>query len=143
VANGLGRPGLAALSDRLGRMRTYAGMFGVQAVAFALLPWAGHPVLFGALAVVVGLCFGGGFGISPAAVADYFGTEHSGAVLGGVIVAWSAAGVVGPLAISFIRDTTGSFDLAFYLFAAVSLVSIALPLVTNPPKDREPELEAA
>jgi MFS transporter, OFA family, oxalate/formate antiporter len=139
VANGLGRPGLAALSDRLGRMRTYAAMFAVQAVVFAALPWAQHPVLFGALAVVIGLCFGGGFGVSPAAVADHFGTENSGAILGGVIVAWSAAGVVGPLAISWIRDTTGSFDPAFYTFAGVALVSVALPLLTNPPADRQVE----
>jgi MFS transporter, OFA family, oxalate/formate antiporter len=56
-----------------------------------------------------------------------------------VIVAWSVAGVIGPLLISTIRDVTGSFDAALYLFAALSLVSIALPLVTDPPQDRQPE----
>jgi MFS transporter, OFA family, oxalate/formate antiporter len=136
VWNGVGRPGLAALSDRTGRMRTFAGMFVVQAAAFAALPYAESFVLFTVLASVIALCFGGGFGIMPAACVDFFGTEHGGAVFGAMIVAWSAGGVVGPLVISELRDVTGDFALPLLIFAGVSLVTAVLPLLTKPPEDR-------
>jgi MFS transporter, OFA family, oxalate/formate antiporter len=142
IFNGVGRPGLAALSDAVGRRQLFAGMFVVQAACFAVLPNSGNVVVFGIAASIIALCFGGGFGITPAAVADFFGTEHDGAVFGAMIVAWSAAGVVGPLLISEIRDATGSFDAALYLLAAISLVSVVLPLLARPPADRDPERAA-
>jgi MFS transporter, OFA family, oxalate/formate antiporter len=136
VWNGLGRPGLAALSDKTGRMRAFTGMFVVQAAAFAALPYVGSFWLFAILASVIALCFGGGFGIMPAASSDFFGTEHGGAVFGAMIVAWSAAGVVGPLVTSELRDATGDFTLPLLIFAGASLVSAALPVFTKPPGDR-------
>jgi MFS transporter, OFA family, oxalate/formate antiporter len=139
IWNGLGRPGLAALSDSTGRMRAFAGMFLIQAAAFAVLPFAEPFWLFAVLASVIALCFGGGFGIMPAASSDFFGTEHGGAVFGAMIVAWSAAGVVGPLAVSELRDLTGGFELSLWIFAGASLAFAALPLVTKPPKDRRPD----
>jgi MFS transporter, OFA family, oxalate/formate antiporter len=137
--NGLGRPGLAALSDKTGRMNAFAGMFVVQAAAFAALPFAEPFVLFAILASIIALCFGGGFGIMPAASSDFFGTKHGGAVFGAMIVAWSVAGVVGPLLVSELRDLTGDFRLSLFIFAGASLVCAALPLVTKPPKDRRPD----
>jgi MFS transporter, OFA family, oxalate/formate antiporter len=139
VFNGLGRPGVAWLSDSLGRTRTFLVMFLLQAACFAALPWATNIVVFTVLACIIGLCFGGGFGLTPAATVDYFGTEHNGAIVGATIVAWSAGGVVGPLVISELRDATGSFDLPLWLFAGASLVTALLPLVTKPPEDRRVE----
>jgi MFS transporter, OFA family, oxalate/formate antiporter len=136
VWNGVGRPGLAALSDRTGRMRAFTGMFLVQAAAFAALPYVGSFWLFAVLASVIALCFGGGFGIMPAASSDFFGTEHGGAVFGAMIVAWSAAGVVGPLVTAALREATGGFALPLLVFAGASLLCAALPLVTKPPADR-------
>jgi MFS transporter, OFA family, oxalate/formate antiporter len=139
VWNGLGRPGLAALSDRTGRMRTFTGMFVVQAAAFAALPFAEPFLLFAVLASVIALCFGGGFGIMPAASSDFFGTEHGGAVFGAMIVAWSAAGVVGPLVVSELREATDGFETALLIFAGASLVTALLPVITKPPADRRPD----
>jgi MFS transporter, OFA family, oxalate/formate antiporter len=139
IFNGLGRPGVAWLSDSLGRTRTYLAMFVLQAACFALLPIAEQIVLFGVLACVIAFCFGGGFGLTPAATVDYFGTEHNGAIVGATIVAWSAGGVVGPLVISELRDATDSFAVPLWLFAGVSLLAALLPLVTKPPKDRRPD----
>lgn len=139
VGNGVGRPGLAALSDRIGRMPTFGAMFVAQAGAFALLPLAGNVVVFAALAFLVGLCFGGGFGVAPAATVDYFGTEHNGAIVGATIVAWSAAGLVGPFTIGTIRDVTDSFDPALYTFAVIAAAAAVVPWFVKPPADRQPE----
>lgn len=143
VWNGVGRPGLAALSDRLGRMQTFRAMFVAQAIVFAILPYAGNILAFAVLASLIALCFGGGFGIMPAACVDFFGTEHGGAVFGGMIVAWSAGGVVGPLVIAELRTATGAFTLPLLVFAGVSLASALLPVITKPPADRRVEEPAA
>lgn len=136
IWNGLGRPGLAALSDKTGRMHAFTGMFVLQAAAFAALPFAEPFWLFAILASFIALCFGGGFGIMPAASSDFFGTEHGGAVFGAMIVAWSAAGVVGPLVVSELRGATGGFETAMFVFAGASLLAALLPIFTKPPTDR-------
>ncbi len=48
--------------------------------------------------------YGGGFSTIPAYLADMFGTMHVGGIHGRILTAWSAAGVLGPLAITSLRD---------------------------------------
>ena len=49
---------------------------------FFFLPSARSLPAFAVLALIVLLCYGGGFGTMPAFVADYFGTEHVGSIYG-------------------------------------------------------------
>jgi MFS transporter, OFA family, oxalate/formate antiporter len=85
------------------------------------------------LACVILFCYGGGFGTMPAFSADYFGSVNVGRIYGLMLTAWSAGGVVGPLLISKIRDSSGSYDTALYIIAALMVVSCILPLVVRPP----------
>jgi hypothetical protein len=48
--------------------------------------------------------YGGGFATVPAYLADLFGTRMVGAIHGRLLTAWSAAGVLGPILITYIRD---------------------------------------
>jgi len=48
--------------------------------------------------------YGGGFSTVPAYLADLFGTRMVGAIHGRLLTAWSAAGVLGPLLVGYIRD---------------------------------------
>jgi hypothetical protein len=48
--------------------------------------------------------YGGGFATVPAYLADLFGTRMVGAIHGRLLTAWSAAGVLGPVLVSYIRD---------------------------------------
>jgi MFS family permease len=59
---------------------------------------------------VLGFCvilsmYGGGFATVPAYLADIFGTQMVGAIHGRLLTAWSTAGVVGPVVVTYIRDT--------------------------------------
>ncbi|HWH32265.1 MAG TPA: OFA family MFS transporter, partial [Egibacteraceae bacterium] len=147
IFNGAGRVLWAWLSDHAGRMRVFLAMLGVQAVAFFLLARTGSILLFGVLAALVYLAYGGGFGTMPATAADYFGTRHAGAIYGAMIVAWSIGGVAGPLAIAAIAERTGGFSTPFTVIAVLALLSMALPLLTRPPAERgrapEPRRAAA
>jgi OFA family oxalate/formate antiporter-like MFS transporter len=136
IFNGAGRFVWASLSDVIGRRWVFLCLYLIQVALFLALPQASSVLLFGALACLILFCYGGGFGTMPAFAADYFGTVNVGRIYGLMLTAWSAAGVLGPLLISTIRDSTGSYDTALYIIAAIMLVSTALPLLVRPPRAR-------
>ena len=133
IANGVGRLFWAWLSDFIGRRNVFLVMFPLQAVVFWLIPSAGSLTAFAALALIILLCYGGGFGTMPAFVADYFGTEHVGTIYGLMLTAWSFAGVLGPTLIASLRENTGSYNQAMYIIAGLMLVSAVIPLMVRPP----------
>lgn len=137
IFNGVGRVLWGWGSDHMGRMRAFAAMLAIQVACFALLPSAGSAAFFSVIAALVYLCYGGGFGTMPAAAADFFGPRNAGAIYGAMIVAWSLGGVVGPLAIAAIVDSTGGFTTPFYLIAGLAAVSILVPVTTRKPEARQ------
>jgi hypothetical protein len=48
--------------------------------------------------------YGGGFATVPAYLADMFGTQFVGAIHGRLLTAWSAAGILGPVVVNYIRE---------------------------------------
>ncbi|MCS0494616.1 OFA family MFS transporter [Ancylobacter sp. MQZ15Z-1] len=105
--NSLGRIFWASLSDRIGRKNTYYCFFVLGIVLYVLLPTWGQLVIPGLF--VLSICvilsmYGGGFATVPAYLADIFGTQMVGAIHGRLITAWSAAGVIGPSLIAYMRQ---------------------------------------
>jgi len=133
IANGSGRFLWAWLSDAIGRKWVFLAMFLIQAVAFFLLPRTVAFAVFTALAFVILLCYGGGFGTMPAFAADYFGEQNVGSIYGLMLTAWGLGSVPGPLIMANIRETTGAYTTALYMLSALMLVSAVVPLVLRPP----------
>ena len=97
----------ASLSDKIGRKATYFTFFGLGIILYASAPTFAHmgsKGLFVASMCIILSMYGGGFATVPAYLADVFGTRYVGAIHGRLLTAWSAAGVVGPLVIGYIRD---------------------------------------
>jgi MFS family permease len=102
-----GRIFWASLSDRIGRKATYAVFFLLGLVLYASIPWTAATAslaLFVAFFCVILSMYGGGFATVPAYLADLFGTRMVGAIHGRLLTAWSAAGVLGPVLVNYIRD---------------------------------------
>ena len=102
-----GRIFWASLSDRIGRKATYAIFFLLGIALYASIPWTAAEVnlgLFVAFFCVILSMYGGGFATVPAYLADLFGTRMVGAIHGRLLTAWSAAGVLGPVLVNYIRD---------------------------------------
>ena len=133
IANGAGRLLWAWLSDVVGRRPVFLVMFLLQAIIFWLLPSAHGLPAFATLAVLVLLCYGGGFGTMPAFAADYFGADHVGSIYGLMLTAWGVAGVLGPTLMATLRERSGRYDDGLRLIAGLMLVSAIIPLLVRPP----------
>ena len=137
IANAAGRFLWAWLSDAIGRKWVFFVMFLLQAVLFFILPLVSVYVLLAIISFVIVSCYGGGFGTMPAFNADYFGPTNVGTNYGLMLTAWGVGGVLGPLLISRVIDTTDSYTLAFYIIAAIMLGSAVVAFIVRPP--RRPE----
>lgn len=115
VFNMLGRFFWASSSDYIGRKNTYWIFFALGIVLYCSVPFAAIRVsadpavvwlvLFYAATMIIFTMYGGGFATIPAYLADIFGTRYVGGIHGRLLTAWSTAGVVGPLAITSLRES--------------------------------------
>lgn len=135
IGNGAGRPITGIISDRFGRNRTMMGVFLLQAAFMALLA-SGIVQSFAVLLVVaafVGAMYGANLTLFPAMTYDFFGTKNGGVNYGLVFTAWGAGGVLGSIGSGFAKDVFGSFNVAFWVAAALLLVATVLVgLVKHP-----------
>jgi MFS family permease len=115
VFNMLGRFVWASSSDYIGRKNTYWIFFALGIVLYCSVPFAATRVsadpavmwlvLFYGATMLIFTMYGGGFATVPAYLADVFGTKYVGGIHGRLLTAWSTAGVVGPLAITSLRQS--------------------------------------
>ena len=136
VFNGGGRIVWAAVSDRIGRMPSFAAMLALQGVCLLILPHAANAVLFFVLAAVIYLCYGGGFGTMPATAGDYYGVKNAGAIYGLMLIGWSLGGIIGPIIASSLIGDDESYTLAYTVIGIIALASVLLTFITKLPKDR-------
>lgn len=116
VANMGGRFAWASTSDWIGRQRTYLIFFTAGMALYALIPLIakqsnvlppfGWLVLFYAVVLIIMTMYGGGFATIPAYLADLFGSKFVGGIHGRLLTAWSTAGVLGPWAITELRESS-------------------------------------
>jgi MFS family permease len=153
-----GRLVWAWVSDRLGRKATYALFFSLGPLLYAAVPLAGEQrnlVLFVACFAVILSMYGGGFGSMPAYVADLFGASHVGAIHGRVLTALSAAGLLGPTLVNYLRELwiaqgyskARAYDATLYIMAGLLVVGYLCNRAIRPPDvsgigepDAQPEL---
>ena len=116
VFNMIGRFIWASTSDRIGRRNMYWVFFAGGIILYLSIPLTAyqvnlHPTVFWlmvfyAATMLIFTFYGGGFATIPAYLADIFGTRYVGGIHGRLLTAWSVAGVLGPLAITSLRQHT-------------------------------------
>jgi len=114
VFNLIGRFFWASISDYIGRRNTYWIFFIMGILLYCSIPFSAQQVsvnpaliwliyFYGATMTIFTM-YGGAFATIPAYLADIFGTRHVGGIHGRLLTAWSTAGVLGPLAITSLRE---------------------------------------
>ncbi len=110
VFNMIGRFFWASASDFIGRKNTYHCFFILGTILYFTIPFfaasGGMAALIGfyIATMIIFTMYGGGFATIPAYLADIFGTMHVGGIHGRLLTAWSTAGVLGPFAITYLRN---------------------------------------
>ena len=143
IFNMAGRFGWASLSDKIGRKATYMCFFALGTALYALVPLTGKlgsVALFVACFCIILSMYGGGFATVPAYLADVFGTKYVSAVHGRLLTAWSAAGVLGPVLVNYIREfqidhgipKNQAYNITMYIMAVLLVVAFFANLAVKP-----------
>ncbi len=141
VFNMVGRFFWASTSDYIGRKATYMCFFVLGTALYLSIPYfasavATNPSMiyligFYAATMIIFSMYGGGFATIPAYLADMFGTMHVGGIHGRLLTAWSTAGVLGPLAITSLRQmsvTSAINDLSSKIDPAGFVAAFGAPI---------------
>jgi len=142
IMNGISRPVLGFVSDKIGRERTMFGAFLLEGIGiFALMRFGTTPISFVLLSGVVFFAWGEIYSIFPATTRDHFGQKFATTNYGMLYTAKGTAALLVPLA-SVITAATGSWSLtliiagAFNIIAAIMAIAVLRPL-------RQREISAA
>jgi hypothetical protein len=116
VFNMMGRFLWASVSDYIGRKNTYTIFFVLGTLLYLSIPFIATQagvntgimwlVMFYASTMLIFTMYGGGFATIPAYLADLFGSFHVGGIHGRLLTAWSTAGILGPLLITYLRESS-------------------------------------
>ncbi len=128
-ASTVGRLGLGALADRLGRIRTYQACFGLMAASYGIWLVSSRYAWLMVFAVVMGIGYGGFIALSPAVIADLFGLSGLGALIGLSYTAAAVGALLGPPAAGLLIDVTGSYRPAIGAAMALAAASFLVLLL--------------
>lgn len=122
--NGLGRFFWGSISDKLGRVTTFRLLLLIEMGVFASLIFIKSPILFSVGVCLILLNYGGGFGVLPSLIKDFFGTKLMPIVYGAALTAWGIGGILGPQITAYMKDHFAE-NAGLYAYK-VALVLIAL-----------------
>ena len=142
-----GRIFWASMSDYLGRKATYYTFFLLGIALYASAPTlahSGNTALFVLAFGIILSMYGGGFATVPAYLADVFGTQFVGAIHGRLLTAWSAAGIMGPIIVNYIRQAeleagvprNSVYDVTMYVLAAMLVGGFVCNYLIKPLADK-------
>ena len=145
LGNGVSRFLWGWVSDALGRERTMAVAFFLQAIFLASVVTLGRQgnVWFVVTMALVFLTWGELYVLFPAVLADMFGARHAASNYGFLYSTKGLASILGGGLAAVLFEKTGSWDYAFYGSAALALCSALAALwLRKMPLPRKPILEA-
>jgi OFA family oxalate/formate antiporter-like MFS transporter len=133
VLNGVCRPFFGWVSDHIGRENTMFIAFFIEGIGiYALLMFAGNPVLFVILSGVVFFAWGEIYSLFPATCTDLYGRKFATTNYGMLYTAKGTASLLVPLA-NVLTSATGSWHAVFYVAAILNIVAAVMALVVLKP----------
>jgi len=127
-----GQIGMGHVGDKIGYKRAFLIGTILTVIAVFVLMSARELWAFYVFAVILGLAFGDCDAQESSLVAWTFGLESHGMFYGFSIFSFTIGGALGLLALGYIFDTTGNYNLGFILFAVLSVIAVILTLFLKP-----------
>ena len=129
LMNGGGRFVFAWWSDRLAKRINI--LLIILSISVAIMTLSFFPVMIGLALLVINACYGAGFSVIPAILADNYGMTNISKIHGAVLSAWGFAGLAGNQAAILVSDRLGfgylgvvAMLVVFYSLNLVNVVSL-------------------
>ncbi|MDT8899829.1 OFA family MFS transporter [Anaeroselena agilis] len=129
ISNALGRIGFGSLSDKIGRSNTIAIMYVVSALSMLNLSMTSSVAGFAVSGIGVGAVFGGFMGTMPPIISERYGLKNFGVNYGITFIGFSLAAIFGPMTAATVRMSTGSYQNAFYIALAISVLGLVCAFI--------------
>ena len=113
-----------AMADRLGAVRPTLLCFVLRIGLFAFIPFMQDTISIAAFALIYGFTFTITAPLTVVFAANIFGTARLGSVSGLINMVHQIAGGLGAVAGAMIFDSTGSYNGAFFVMLALSVVAV-------------------
>lgn len=128
-----GRVVMGTAGDRIGNKLAWFICLALVSISLFWLLIAKELWLLYLFAVVFGFGYGGLSVLLSPMVAEYFGLSSHGVIFGVVIMLGGTAGMaIGPVIAGHIFDVTESYQLAFLIYAALTVIGLILSLFLGP-----------
>jgi MFS family permease len=132
AASVVGRLALGAVAMRTGALRTYQACYAMMATSFALwLGAPGYPRLV-AFALLLGIGYGGFVALGPPLVAETFGVQGLGGLLGVLYTSAALGSAVGPPVAGTLITATGGYTSTIVGALVVATVALGVVLTVGP-----------
>ena len=127
----VGRFAIGGIADRLGHMRSLAGLAGGLGAMFLLWWVADAYWLLAIFAVVFGSLYGGYVALAPTLCMDLFGARNVAGIIGSLYTAAGFGTLIGPTAAGAAFDAYGSYDAPILGCALLSFAGALLSLALS------------
>ncbi|MBR1921617.1 MAG: hypothetical protein IJ829_06410 [Kiritimatiellae bacterium] len=124
LMNGGGRFLFAWWSDRLAKRINI--LLVILAISAGVMLASYVPILIGLALLVINACYGAGFSVIPAILADHFGMTNISKIHGAVLSAWGCAGIIGNQVALVVSDAFGGYENGGHGYVAVVTLLVAV-----------------
>lgn len=124
LANGGGRFFFAWWSDRLAHRINV--MLIILAISIGIMTLSFWPLMIGVALLVINACYGAGFSVIPAILADHFGMTNISKIHGAVLSAWGFAGLVGNRTALYVSEKFGGYGEGGHGYLAVVVLLVVV-----------------
>ena len=127
-----GRFGFGWLADLFDKRIIMVVSYGLVSLGFFFLCYVEIPWVMILFILVLPIGFGGSVVLRGAILQEYFGRQAFGRLLGLVMGAAAAGGMIGPTLAGFIFDTTGSYYYTWIFLGIASFATLPLMFFVGP-----------
>ena len=124
LMNGGGRFLFAWWSDRLAKRINI--LLVILSISAGTMLASYLPVLVGLALLVINACYGAGFSVIPAILADHYGMTNISKIHGAVLSAWGFAGIIGNQAALKVSNAFGGYGEGGHGYVAVVTMLVAV-----------------
>ena len=126
LMNGGGRFLFAWWSDRLAKRINI--LLVILSISAGIMLASFQPVLIGLALLVINACYGAGFSVIPAILADHYGMTNISKIHGAVLSAWGFAGIIGNQVALIVSDAFGGYGEGGHGYPAVVTMLVVVYL---------------